>query len=68
MGILSGKIKIAIQFQFASGGPAGGQTFKKFDKQVLRTSLQASPKEIHHVFWNVFVRGFFQKSDPPEAS
>jgi len=23
-------------FQLASGGPAGGQTFEKFDKQVLR--------------------------------
>ncbi|SCY83156.1 ATP-binding cassette domain-containing protein [Desulfoluna spongiiphila] len=28
----------------ASGGPAGGQTFKKFDKQVLSKPFQAPPK------------------------
>jgi len=27
---------VTIQFKSASGGPAGGQTFEKFDKQVLK--------------------------------
>ncbi|WP_236888689.1 hypothetical protein [Desulfoluna limicola] len=27
---------IAVKLIFASGGPAGGKTFEKFDKQVLR--------------------------------
>jgi hypothetical protein len=26
---------VTIQLSVASGGPAGGQTFEKFDKQVL---------------------------------
>ena len=26
---------VTIQFDVASGGPAGGQTFEKFDKQVF---------------------------------
>ena len=29
------KIFVTIQLFFASGGPAGGQTFEKFDKQIL---------------------------------
>ncbi|VVS93012.1 hypothetical protein [Desulfoluna spongiiphila] len=28
----------------ASGGPAGGQPFEKFDKQVLSNPFQAPPK------------------------
>ena len=28
---------VTIQLSFASGGPAGGQTFKKFDKQVFKS-------------------------------
>jgi len=31
-----------VIFLVASGGPAGGQTFEKFDKQVLKT-IQAMP-------------------------
>jgi len=27
---------VTIQLNIASGGPARGQTFEKFDKQVLR--------------------------------
>jgi len=27
------------QLKDASGGPAGGQTFEKFDKQVLKNTL-----------------------------
>ena len=37
-----------IQFKKASGGPAGGQTFEKFDKQVLIKSFQASQKDIRY--------------------
>jgi len=29
-------ILVTIQLNIASGGPAGGQTFETFDKQVLR--------------------------------
>ena len=29
-------MNVTIQLKIASGGPAGVQTFKKFDKQVLR--------------------------------
>ena len=56
---------------FASGGPAGGQTFEKFDKQVLRaisTYLNSSvcrlisPNESTGTF-----SGLISKSDPPEA-
>jgi hypothetical protein len=28
---------VTIQLIFASGGPAGSQTFEKFDRQVLKT-------------------------------
>ncbi|SCX96649.1 hypothetical protein [Desulfoluna spongiiphila] len=35
---------VTIQLNIASGGPAGGQTFKKFDKQVLSEPFQALPK------------------------
>ena len=31
--------KGTIQLMFASGGPAGGKTIKKFDKQVLMSVL-----------------------------
>ena len=34
---------VTIQLKIASGGPAGGQTFKKFDKQVLNSLLKAPP-------------------------
>jgi len=30
---------ITIQLDVASGGPAGGQTFEKFDKQILQQPL-----------------------------
>ncbi|VFQ46513.1 hypothetical protein MSL71_41800 [Desulfoluna butyratoxydans] len=29
------KIIVTIQLMFASGGPAGGKPFEKFDKQAL---------------------------------
>ena len=42
-----------------SGGPAGGQTFKKFDKQVLTTSFQVPPKSCY--------RAFLKETTQPEA-
>jgi len=36
---------VTIQHQkIASGGPAGGQTFEKFDKQILSNFLKAFAK------------------------
>jgi len=36
--------------QNASGGPVGGQTFEKFDKQILRHHVDAPPKLAHPCF------------------
>jgi len=52
------KKRVTIQLKIASGGPAGGQTFEKFDKQVLKNVGCGNRK--------VFAE-LFSKSDPPEA-
>jgi len=38
------KVNRCYSTQKASGCPAGGQTFEKFDKQVLSRPYQAPPK------------------------
>jgi len=42
-------INVTIQQIFASGGPAGGQTFEKFDKQVLSAILLHSKSVGHSI-------------------
>ena len=61
---------ILIQPKDASGGPAGGQTFETFDKQVLffKGAPQPSIPPLVFLFYrNVFAE-LFSNCDPPEAT
>jgi len=45
------KFEVTIQIKIASGGPAGGQTFEKFDKQVLMTVPRRSMALVSQQAW-----------------
>jgi len=51
----------------ASGGPAGGQTFEKFDKQVFKVDFDSFEGVGFPTGFDLTSKHLLSKSDPPVA-
>jgi len=62
-----GKPLVTIQVKNASGGPAVGQTFEKFDKQVFKVNFDSFEGVGFPTVFDLTSKHLLSKSDPPVA-